>query len=231
MLSSRLVQYDDSQVAKFIASALWKMCIARQQTVNELDDTRLYVVVAESGWHFRSIKWTFDSLLPPHLLPGEELNKLVLIQDLGHGADGRVWKAASLKGHQYVLKFPLDSNAPFVAEREYSDHRACNQDARTATLNSTACLLMPVYYPVDRDKLCNTAAQDEIVAFVRHVHENCRRQHDDLKMAHIMLALPGAVVSVSNLRFIDLRRMSVVPAGTVFDELSVRGQLFPHKTC
>eukprot|EP00698_Gefionella_okellyi_P009686 TRINITY_DN2484_c1_g1_i1.p1 TRINITY_DN2484_c1_g1~~TRINITY_DN2484_c1_g1_i1.p1 ORF type:complete len:545 (-),score=62.01 TRINITY_DN2484_c1_g1_i1:45-1679(-) len=228
MLSSPVFHYKDPTVVHFLASVLYKMsCAEHVRQIQELDDARAYVVMDENHWYFSAIKWRGKQLQELSTLPGQRCQSLILLRELRHGRDGRLWKACSNALLQCVLKFPKMSAVNSVSVECANHHRFGQAKARVARFGGSECLMIPVYSPIPDHLHNDKTAQDEIIAFVRYFHEQKHLEHGDLKLEHVMLASPTAPVIRTNLRFVDLNVVNAVDAMAVFDEAAARKKLFP----
>jgi hypothetical protein len=78
---------------------------------------------------------------------------LFAVQDLGRGADGRVWLTCTTSGAICILKFPLDGNSETI-DHEHSMWEAAYPSIRTykETWCGHVALRMPYFAPIQEDE-------------------------------------------------------------------------------
>jgi len=96
-----------------------------------------------------SVVWTQLHVKPQWDKVGRPQKFLFAVQDLGRGADGRVWLTCTTSGAICVLKFPLDGKAETV-DREHSSWQAAYPSIRTykETWCGHVALRMPYFAPI-----------------------------------------------------------------------------------
>jgi len=169
-----------------LASVLAKMNASPHDDVKEIDSNRPYIVLDQNTWTWARIKWRSELRLSRHRLP--TASSLILLQDLGFGKDGRVWKACSASGFCCVVKFshridkavilqsPLDR-----LEIEMGYYKQTDEDARIIYLDGNPALQLLYFSPLDltvreNAQMAKAALRDVIVKH-RLVPTDRQRQH------------------------------------------------------
>jgi len=149
-------QAQNEALPGLLASVLAKMNASPHDDVNEIDLNRPYIVLDEKSWSWERIKWRSGLQLNRSRFP--TASRLILLQDLGFGKDGRVWKACSASGLCCVLKFShrLDANAapdgrtPLQRlEKERAHYSQTGEEARVIVLGGNPALLLSFFVPLD----------------------------------------------------------------------------------
>jgi len=175
------------------------MNVSPHDDVREIDSNRPYIVLDEKTWAWERINWRLGLKLNCCRLPTAP--RLILLQDLGFGKDGRVWKACSASGLCCVLKFShnLDARAqqdgrtPLQRlEIERSYYEQTGEEARVVFLGGNPALQLPYFTPLDLSvpetgQLAKTALRDVIF---KH---NCVPA--DRRRSHLMFS-PARKVAV-----------------------------------
>ena len=108
-----------------------------------------------------STYWTRLTVKPQWNKVGRPNKFLFAIQDLGRGADGRVWLTCTTSGAVCVLKFPLDGKAETI-DYEHSMWKAAYPSIRTYKESwcGHVALRMPYFAPIEVDE---RAAKIELI--------------------------------------------------------------------
>lgn len=130
-----------------------------REDVKEIDSNRPYIVLDEHAWTWQRVSWPQGFKLNRRKLP--TASRLILLQDLGFGKDGRVWKACSLNGLCCVLKFAHhidaessrnDRRTPLQRlEHECANYHKTVHSARVITLGGNPALQLPHYRDLNWD--------------------------------------------------------------------------------
>jgi len=153
---------DNAALPGLLASLIQKMVLSPRDPVKELDANRPYILVNEATWVWKRVKWLARRKLNRHKWSANA-TQFILLQDLGFGKDGRVWKAATLAGLCVVIKFAhlldkVPKNADYAKLKTAAEQRLraecaryeqTNDRARIATLGSHLALILPYYSDVD----------------------------------------------------------------------------------
>ena len=142
--------------------------------------------------------WTWANGLPfsklkIHVFPRPNARMFILVHDLGRGAEGRVWLAATTSGSACVIKFSLKRNEVALQDECKLWNDVWHQHARVITLAKSPALLMPFVKPLteeewqDRDKsqLVRTAVQELVDHGVRH--DDLHRRHVGLHKGRVII--------------------------------------------
>jgi hypothetical protein len=120
----------DKELPYFLASVMLKMYNTPFEKVELIDPKRPYIVLTHQSWHWaklsninKKLRLWFDQT--PKL---EDLKKVILLQDCGAGADGRVWIASTFAGQLCALKFSLKgkTNIKGTLEKEAENWKKIN---------------------------------------------------------------------------------------------------------
>jgi len=180
-----------------LASVLAKMNASPHDDVKEIDVDRPYIALDEKIWTWQRIAWPSGFKLNRRRLP--TASRLILLQDLGFGKDGRVWKACSFSGLCCVVKFShsidsKDSQTPLQRlQKECDNYALTGEKARVITLSGQPALLLPHFSQLDLSvpkyrQMAKTALQKVI------------QQHKlvptDRQRKHLMLSSPDKVAVI-----------------------------------
>ena len=182
---SGVLAWNDPNLPNILGSVLLKMNAAPHGWVKLIDPFRPYIIINEKAWVWKSIAFRPGFRLHHSVLP--ESGELILLRDLGAGADGRVWYACSLSGRACVVKFLLDEGSKTLVERLEAERRhwlAAHPDAPKATIRTfdgRRALMMPYARPkaawTDEDR--------------ENIKDACKRMvgaglvHEDAKARHV----------------------------------------------
>jgi len=168
-----------------VASVLMKMSVAERSFPSLKDSSRPFVRVSEAGWLWqRSLPFRKLKL---HVFPRSNAKTFILLHDLGHGVEGRVWLAATTTGSACVIKFSLKNNEEALSRECNVWQNVWKQNAvRVTKLASTHALLMPFVKPLTEDEWEDTNKRNLVRAAVQELADNGLR-HKDLHRRHVGL--------------------------------------------
>jgi len=146
-----------------------------------------FVVFTPDSWYWSDVMT--DLKLKPSSFPNANTQSLIMIADLGTGAQGRVWLATSTGGSICVVKFPIaqkgesTGDAVLMLQQEADCWRKIwNLPARCQQLNKSLALVMPwvrtfPYLDISLDKKKLATEAVTMMALKKTWHK-------DLKLAH-----------------------------------------------
>ena len=115
------------------------------------------------------------------------------MHDLGHGAEGRVWLAATTSGAACVIKFSLKRNEVALTAECKVWKEVWGQNARVITLAKSPALLMPFVKPLTEEEWQDRAKLQLVRAAVKELVDHGVR-HDDLHRRHVGLHKGKAII-------------------------------------
>ncbi|KAL6044112.1 hypothetical protein QOT17_023476 [Balamuthia mandrillaris] len=130
--------------------------------------------------------------LPPTLklqvnkLPGQNTTNFYLLQDLGAGADGRVWLAATAYGTACALKYAHAALAFTLFKEAELWNTIWKRKARCQKIGGQLALVMPYVKPCTKEEF----TKREVVAAIKEAAERMMEagyDHGDLKREHVGL--------------------------------------------
>eukprot|EP00698_Gefionella_okellyi_P001697 TRINITY_DN11576_c0_g1_i1.p1 TRINITY_DN11576_c0_g1~~TRINITY_DN11576_c0_g1_i1.p1 ORF type:complete len:517 (-),score=81.98 TRINITY_DN11576_c0_g1_i1:16-1566(-) len=203
-----VLKWNDPSLVPTLATALLKMTACKmKRAVKELDNKRTYLFMDENKWYFTTVAWQISKL--QLTVPPPDCKNLIMIRDLRFGTDGRVWKAATEAGRTCVLKFGSHENPSALVE-ECDFHRKLAQPAKMAKFAGSACLMLPVYFPVPDHLWSDAAFVQTVGRFVFETLNHCGIIHAAPARRHVMMEDPdfrkGIEFPWKQLRWIDLAR-------------------------
>lgn len=200
------IVWNDPAFSKLLATLIQKMYEARltRGFVRLIDSSRPYILINEEGWSWAKISFPESFRLHHDKLPSA--TSLLLLRDLGHGADGRVWQASSMNGLGCAIKFALNTEGTIESEFENWKQKAPTQ-AKKVILGGKPALMMPFVHYKPRSEWTTAhleAVQKEIESFVKKGF-----LHADLKPVHVGFTSPKKDGKPTAM-FIDLARMQKI---------------------
>uniref|UniRef100_A0A1X7UMG5 DUF5898 domain-containing protein n=1 Tax=Amphimedon queenslandica TaxID=400682 RepID=A0A1X7UMG5_AMPQE len=192
LIGTPLIKWNDPDLLHFLISALFKMTLSPVDSVqlSTFDKGRSYIYVRKEEWSWDEPTQEGSLRYCDNRLPQFQNVDLFLLADLGGGADGRVWLAATMKGEVFVIKFSKDE---VILEQEADIwKRVWRCDARVLRLNGRYGLAMPWVKPCDEADFENKEIQEAIKESVRTL-ASAGYRHDDLRRRHVGLYKTGSV--------------------------------------
>lgn len=192
---------------------------ATARAVRLLDSSRPYVWLGENEWGWWNVTFPKNR---SRLLGGNSAKQLLqhrkgassflLLRDLGHGTDGRVWHACGMRGEgSCAIKFLHQPDNKVALERECGHWTQLEPGkARVVRLGGKEALLMPLVHFVpyaDWTQEHHSAAKKAVANCVSKGLE-----HTDFKPRHVgFTSLSRANGKTLRAMLIDLTRMAAVP--------------------
>jgi hypothetical protein len=106
MYGTPIYHAENPTTVRLLVSAVWKMTqVTRDSFDHPFENIcdRIVICLREKSHSWARLKSTWRHHLD--LFPSPQVRVLYLIEDLGHGAEGRAWLAAAGNGSVCVLKF------------------------------------------------------------------------------------------------------------------------------
>ncbi len=191
---SEVKKYNDPDIIKFIASALQKMNSATWIKPTILKGRPL-LTFNPKGWSWE--KCQVDSV-DHEKLPAHNCQNFMLVEDLGCGLDGHVWRACSKAGRGCVIKFPRlqkeEKQLPKKERISILDNRVLEEyqnwglaqtavPVRVVTLNEINALLMPSIETFT-EKPANENILKQVIKLIG-LWASKGLLHDDLEWRHV----------------------------------------------
>ena len=206
---SKVIRFDDPQLANHLAAAMYMMAKSPRSRVLSLDGERLLVTAKSSTWE--ELPASLDEIRLTDFVCAD-VQAIYLLEDLGRGAEGKCFLACDAEGRSCVAKFHyVESKSKKDAKKTVREHLAAVKlnwlvvfGIDCILFAKELVLLTPYFHAVDWDaEDSKSKHRGGVVAALRKIAA-AHRIHSDLKWEHVMLKNASEVVIVDlNCEIVD----------------------------
>ncbi len=174
---------------------------------------RPYIVLNSETWNWCRIKKFNDKFQAWKNGIPTKLDQLVLLQDCGAGADGRVWVACTLSGQLCAIKFAIsnESDPRTALEAESKNWKLVNEEETAVVkLGGDWALVMPFVTTFPSSTVLRDLDQLTVEAIKEAACAAAQKGifHEDLHPRHVARMSPFKKGMKPKIVFIDLVRVS-----------------------
>ncbi len=191
---TRVIQWNENCLPRLLLSCIMKMMNSPMDPIAPLRlvPNRSYIYVANNEWRWEGVPTEKELVIKGSAAPSN-FQHAFLLADLGGGAEGRVWLAATKLGEVCVIKFSEDKGS---LEREAMVWNKawpqCNVVVKQ--LNGRWGLVMPWVKPCSEEEFEDPGTKEAVKKAVKRLAEigYC---HDDLHLRHVGLYRDNGTVN------------------------------------
>lgn len=172
------IRYDAEELPRHLVSFLLKLCFTIIQK-REPNKTDLYYMAKENVYVWQKLK----KLPNPSAFPRSNTRSFFLLEVLGHGIEGKVWKACTHTGATCAVKIFYGPSTKIEAElnlwTQVFNIKGC---FKTTLINSPA-LIMPVVSVLPPKEITDLHREATLKAL--ETLDSFKKFHSDLEWRHV----------------------------------------------
>jgi hypothetical protein len=188
LCGTKSIKYNDPQILKVLASVILKMYYSPRKKVALVDPKRIYISLNTTSWYWTTFSSKLNISQVINLfdniyifkMPNANTKSLILLQDFGGGAHGRVWLACSVGGGLCVVKFSTVDSIELLETERSLWNNIWGVPARIQQLCGQDALVMPFVKPCNEDDKKDKAVRVAVISAIKKMAQGgyC---HEDLR--------------------------------------------------
>ena len=216
LFGTDVIQWNDRRLPHLLISCIKKMMSSPMNPIAPLRlvPNRSYIYVANDNWRWEKVSEEKELVIEGSSAPSY-FQHAFLLADLGGGAEGRAWLAATKQGKVCVIKFS-DDKGSLECEAEVWNKAWPQCKVKVKQLNRRWGLVMPWVKPCSVAEFEDPGTKEAVKKAVEQLVKigYC---HDDLHLRHVGLYREKGIV---NALLFDFGRVTKITKNPEVDSLA-----------